>query len=259
VAALAAHEVAHLKEPRAVRLVRFSAVLVLLPLAVWRPLFARGGWPALGLALLFALLLVVLIRLVGRRMEERADTAGREGETDAGAYARALERLYRVNLVPAVVSRRGGVHPNLYDRMVAAGVQPDYERPRPPARLGPLVALVTLVVTLIAVAGPVAAARLDGTWWRVAVRGATANDLGLLGATEPDADRAIVCFAGAAALSPRDPTWPAHQAIRLARAGRAEAAAAALADAEARAARRPPGPWTDLVRVARESVEALRR
>lgn len=37
-----------------------------------------------------------------------------------------------MNLIPAVL--RGGTHPSLYDRVVAAGKTPDYARPKPPTR-----------------------------------------------------------------------------------------------------------------------------
>jgi hypothetical protein len=48
-------------------------------------------------------------------------------------YARALERIYEVNLTPAVLGGRP-MHPHLYDRLLAAGVQPSYPRPAPPRR-----------------------------------------------------------------------------------------------------------------------------
>jgi len=48
-----------------------------------------------------------------------------------GVYARALARLYEANFAPAVMPRKHS-HPHLYDRLVSAGVQPDYPRPEPP-------------------------------------------------------------------------------------------------------------------------------
>jgi hypothetical protein len=66
------------------------------------------------------------------RMEKRADAMAKkhEGES-AGAYARALERLYQLSHTPAVLGGRR-THPDLYDRLLAAGVTPDYPRPRAP-------------------------------------------------------------------------------------------------------------------------------
>ena len=49
-------------------------------------------------------------------------------ERDTGTYARALARLYEDNLAPAVMPKET-THPHLYDRLVAAGVTPDFPRP----------------------------------------------------------------------------------------------------------------------------------
>jgi hypothetical protein len=47
--------------------------------------------------------------------------------------ARALARLYEDNLIPAVLPGRGRTHPDLYDRLLAVGVQPDFPRPTAPS------------------------------------------------------------------------------------------------------------------------------
>ena len=68
---------------------------------------------------------------VARRMETRADKIAAENVADPAVYARALERLYQTNQMPAVMPKRSAkIHPDLYDRMVAAGVTPDYPRPK---------------------------------------------------------------------------------------------------------------------------------
>ena len=90
------------------------------------------------------------------RMEKRADSMATVHEGDSGTYARALERLYQVNQVPAVVSK-SMVHPGLYDRLLAAGVTPSYPRPKAPARfswhrglaLVLLMAAVAVVITQV--------------------------------------------------------------------------------------------------------------
>jgi hypothetical protein len=65
-------------------------------------------------------------------METRADKIAVENQVDAAVYARALERLYLTNQMPAVMLRRSSrIHPDLYDHMIAAGVTPDYPRPEP--------------------------------------------------------------------------------------------------------------------------------
>ena len=68
-------------------------------------------------------------------MDRRADSEAILRQTDEGNYARALEKLYRINLIPAVMPARGQIHPHLYDRMLAAGVTPDFPRPKPPGTL----------------------------------------------------------------------------------------------------------------------------
>jgi len=68
-------------------------------------------------------------------MERRADAMATVHEGPSpGTYARALERLYQINQMPAVMPGKR-THPNLYDRLLAAGVTPAYPRPAAPARL----------------------------------------------------------------------------------------------------------------------------
>jgi hypothetical protein len=71
-----------------------------------------------------------VFRWLSRKLEMRADRLAKLNEGDAGTYARALMRLYEDNLT-AVVTKRKMTHPHLYDRMLAAGVTPDFPRPAP--------------------------------------------------------------------------------------------------------------------------------
>jgi Zn-dependent protease with chaperone function len=148
VSAVAAHEAGHLSEPRWVTAVRFTAgfvvgILVAGPAAV-APLFrsigvGMGVWSLLLFPVAF-LVWGVCFRKVYRRMEERADSLGREFEPAPGAYGRALEKLYATNMMPVVMARpvrrrrhlEQQLYPELYDRMVSAGVTPDFPRPQPP-------------------------------------------------------------------------------------------------------------------------------
>jgi hypothetical protein len=128
-----AHEVAHVAEPRAVAWARAIAPLALTPLVLLRPLLAGGRFLA-PFALLFGIVAVLFAaRALARRMELRADRAGKHAEVEPGAYARALARLYEANAVPAVMPGRARAHPHLYDRLVHAGVTPDWPRPAPPS------------------------------------------------------------------------------------------------------------------------------
>ena len=134
--AICAHELAHLGESRWVKFRRHTAFLAFFPLVFANPItasFSIGELLAIVWAAL-ALLALVLSQRMARRMEVRADSCAAENAADQATYARALERIYQINLIPAVMSGRRRIHPHLYDRMLAAGVTPDYPRPLPPRR-----------------------------------------------------------------------------------------------------------------------------
>jgi Zn-dependent protease with chaperone function len=130
--AIAAHELGHLREPLSVKWFRVAGgALLFLPLGLI-PIFPEQ--PAYGLVAGCAALVVgsLLFRVASRRLEQRADALAHHQVGEHELYGRALERIYQMNWAPAVV--RGQLHPNLYDRMTTAGVEPGYARPRPPAR-----------------------------------------------------------------------------------------------------------------------------
>ena len=80
----------------------------------------------------------VRLRQMAQRLEIRADAIATANQGEPTAYARALEHLYQVNQMPAVMpNRRRQRHPDLYDRLLAAGITPDFPRPNPPRRLTP--------------------------------------------------------------------------------------------------------------------------
>ena len=62
-------------------------------------------------------------------MELRADTMALELEKPPGTYARVLEKLHETNRFPVVLRSSRGSYPELYDRMMSAGVSPNYPRP----------------------------------------------------------------------------------------------------------------------------------
>lgn len=129
------HELAHLRESLAVRLSRLVPVLALMLITFIHPVMHQFG--SLGLYGLIAVvfLLLKLAKRTARRMEHHADDAAIQGTADAAIYARALEKIYQANQLPAVMRGNNMVHPHLYDRMLAAGVTPDYPRPQPPGRM----------------------------------------------------------------------------------------------------------------------------
>jgi Zn-dependent protease with chaperone function len=142
-----AHELGHLAEPKSVYLVRVASSYMLIVLLAGIPLTGSFGILAAGAPFVLCVLGIIVLRRVGRRMEERSDRWGREHETDPGGYARALEKLYEVNLVPVVGRGRGVPHPHLYDRLTAAGSPPAYLRPAPPPRDW-LAAVLTILALL---------------------------------------------------------------------------------------------------------------
>ncbi len=135
-AAICAHELGHLSESRAVRVSRQIGALAFFPLVFMHPvahLIHNGFLYPVGYMFLAVGASLLFTRL-GRRMEIRADSIAAAQQTQAAIYARALERIYQLNQMPAVMGRRKRVHPDLYDRMTAAGLTPDYAKPRPPSR-----------------------------------------------------------------------------------------------------------------------------
>lgn len=133
--AIMLHEMEHLTEPLSVRLTRLFGAMGFLTFVFVNPVL--HAWGGLGVAGLFAVFVILqrLINLLRRCMEHRADHAaiGGAGETSP-VYARALEKLYEAGQLPAVMPGKSMVHPHLYDRMVQAGVTPDFPRPAAPAR-----------------------------------------------------------------------------------------------------------------------------
>lgn len=135
IAAVCAHEIAHLKESKWVLAARLFGSLIFLPIIFISPVVSNFGlW---GLLVLYLLMFAILIftRLLSRKMEKNADEQARKVQSNEGVYARALEKFYRENLLPAVNVNNRQTHPHLYDRLLAAGITPDFPRPKRPKRL----------------------------------------------------------------------------------------------------------------------------
>ena len=157
IAAIAGHELGHVAEPRTVAWVRTLRGSAFLPLALARPLEASFGATGI-LGAIFAMLGVALLfQRMSRALEVRADRiahgahgAHGHGHEESETYARALEKVYERNLVPAVMPGKR-MHPDLYDRMIAAGAQPSYPRPAKP-KLRPRLLLAGFSALVIALA-----------------------------------------------------------------------------------------------------------
>lgn len=133
--AICLHELAHLTEPRWVVVIRaLVAPVSQVPLLFLGPVF-WSEWRSLTFGLFLAMFGVQ--RLYARlsvRLEKAADRYAVQHAPDAVVYARALESMHQHNQVPVVLSKSSAsTHPDVYDRMLAAGVTPDYPRPDPPA------------------------------------------------------------------------------------------------------------------------------
>jgi len=151
VRSVCAHELGHIEEPRLVRLARVAVTFLILPMAAARPIIVQWGLEYFALIYCGFILGIIGFRRMARRMEERADRPSLMFEVEPGIYARALEKAYRENLVPAVIGGKQ-VHPELYDRMVAAGIEPSYPRPKPPSKLRKWAAIVPIYSLVVALA-----------------------------------------------------------------------------------------------------------
>ena len=132
IAAICAHELGHLTEPKSARFMRNIGLLTYLPWLLLNPLLHVWGMSAFFGLLLLTFGVPYLSRKISRSLEVRADRFAKLNEAEPGNYARALAKLYEDNLVPAVMAKNRRTHPDLYDRLLAAGVTPDFPRPVPP-------------------------------------------------------------------------------------------------------------------------------
>lgn len=143
------HELAHLREPLIVGVLRVLSSVSYFVIVLVRPVLYAWGGLGLMVLLLGFLLFQRLAGIVQRRMELRADVAAAGSDGESPSYARALEKLYEAGKLPAVMPGNSMVHPHLYDRMIGAGVTPDYPRPAPASRMS-AVAWVCLLITIVA-------------------------------------------------------------------------------------------------------------
>jgi Zn-dependent protease with chaperone function len=127
--AICAHELGHLTEARADYLKRYVLWLMFLPWIFFKPMLHKFG--LLGFLMLLGITILgpVLFRKVSRKLEVRADQIAHASAPDGTTYARALLRLHEDNLLPAVHAKEQSTHPHLYDRLIAAGMTPDFPRP----------------------------------------------------------------------------------------------------------------------------------
>jgi Zn-dependent protease with chaperone function len=133
--AITTHELAHLSESRWIITARLLSSLTLMPLIFMNPSVHHLGVIGIILPLALMVLLAWLAPQLARRLELRADRMASAQQLNEGDYARALLKLYQHNQMPAVNPRGQHTHPSLYDRLIAAGVTPDFPRPEPPSKV----------------------------------------------------------------------------------------------------------------------------
>jgi Zn-dependent protease with chaperone function len=130
--AVCAHELGHLSESKTVLAGRLIASLSWFPLIFIAPCVQAFGLQGMIGPYLGTFLLGRFGRSLSLKMEKRADHLATADQSQERVYAGALEKLYRFNQTPAVNYGNRRTHPHLYDRLVSAGVTPDFPRPEPP-------------------------------------------------------------------------------------------------------------------------------
>ncbi len=126
--AILRHEMDHLREPSAMTLARIVAAQAHMVLLFAKPVVFAFGLPGLGPILLAWVLVPVGFARWARRFEARADSHA--ASVDSTAYATGLLKIHELGLIPAVIEGKT-THPHLYDRLLACGVKPDFDRPKP--------------------------------------------------------------------------------------------------------------------------------
>lgn len=244
--AVCAHELGHIAEKSTVVRARLGLIWAVYLVLVGVYVMGALGIEPLVQILVAAGLFVLKAALLGRflrQAEKHADDHAHEHEGDDGTYAHALEAIYRANRVPAVLGGAGSTHPHLYDRMVAAGVTPDFPRPLPPTNGRARVAMAIIAVVaglalmtsefvpLMLQTSTASRAQLVGT---MAYTGPTEGGLTYLGNLaykEKDYDAAARLYQAAAARRPDSPRPKLNAALALAKAERCHDASVILSEA----------------------------
>jgi Zn-dependent protease with chaperone function len=135
IGAICAHELAHLTEKRSEHWRRYLIWLTFLPWIFVHPVIHRFNAPGFFTLIAITFFAPKLTRFLSVKLEARADSIAHANESGTGVYARALARIYEDNLLPAVNVQKTATHPDLYDRLEASGVTPDFPRPARPEKI----------------------------------------------------------------------------------------------------------------------------
>jgi Zn-dependent protease with chaperone function len=133
--AIVIHEMGHLTESGLVRSLRLLRVLLIIGWVFVKPAHHTFGLMGIPAIILLPILLSIPLSRLSRRLEARADSLAHKDHAAGAALASALCKIYEGNLTPAVLPKqRLRTHPDLYDRMLTAGVQPAFPRPSAPSQ-----------------------------------------------------------------------------------------------------------------------------
>lgn len=150
--AIMTHELAHLGESRSVTTRRTLSTFLVLPLLAAKPLLG-AGLIVLAAVMAGTVVLSVFLKRMQTSEESRADVEALEASHESTVFGETLLKMYRSALIPALVKR--DPHGPLFDRLVRAGVKPDFGPDAPsPSRWRFVVATA---VALVALATPLAA------------------------------------------------------------------------------------------------------
>lgn len=228
--AVAVHELGHLNEPRPVYWSRILVAYGFVGLALCVPLVGSFGFLAALAPAVVLLVGLFLLKRLARHMEIRSDQLAttHEGE-ETGTYARALEKIHEANLIPVVLSSKRQVHPDLYDRLTAAGRTPGYPRPAPPRNPGWSMAPAVVVMAVCVFLGMLSFETGGRRRSPSEAKAVTAAEEAL---REGDLEGALAWYQTAQDRNPWNARYPLERARLLFKLGRRPEAEAAADRAE---------------------------
>ena len=141
-----AHELGHLREPMSMHAARLAGLGLIGVIGLVPATAKTFEFPGTLCSLAAYFIGARLLGRFTRKAEESADASAKESEASEGTYARALEKIHAASLIPAVLNRNA-THPHLYDRMIKAGITPEYARPAPPSKVLAMIFAALATVT----------------------------------------------------------------------------------------------------------------
>ena len=131
--AICTHELAHLSESKYSRAGRLLGSLSMFPFIFILPMVHLWGVGGLLAVCFVYFSWVRSSHWFSHKMEERADQAAIAQQVNDGVYARTLNQilLFKTCCQRSILTT-GRLIPHLYDRLIAAGIKPEFETsPRP--------------------------------------------------------------------------------------------------------------------------------